>query len=421
MSQRTAAMDGRRSAISRLLAGVAMLSKSGMSVAQGSGARTPAEIEALHRKSVAHLSVTSTMRNGDRVPTTGTGFVVTKAGHVLTAAHLVAGEHVEVAALGGLGGRQARFVPLSLVNLHLPIDVALFQFRGNPEQYSPLPMRQQTEPRVGERLIGLAFPPGVDSATNVGFRSSEGSTMGGWLTDMPLRPGDSGAPVFDEFGQVVAYVSRGSEREAKYAFVRPILPALAWLKDNVDANALASSDPLRVHISSIKPLDGHRLVNGGFSFPIVPSPFPGGARIELTLSHGRLGAASLVVNEMKLRVRRFAPGRDSRYAYVVDGGQVHGQGFIEPDVFRVRLRGGRVSSAGWVEKSLSFVEAQQGDLLRTEPPRRVRLSPTDDVHSFQGTVLVGDTGYYEFAIEIRYIYEAREYVYESAPIEVYGD
>jgi hypothetical protein len=389
--------------------------------AQATGEKSPAEIEAAYRGSVVHLAVTSVFQSGERSTAYGVGFVVTPLGHVLTAAHLVGNQATGVTALGGLGGRDARFVPLSLVNVHAPIDIALFKFQGDPTRYLPVPIRRDGEPRKGDGLVSLSFPPGVEGSVNPGVRSSDSSTMGGWLTDMPLRSGDSGAPVFDGYGEVVAYVSRGSEREAAYTFVRPIRPVLSWLRDNIDLSLLPVQQPLQVTFgpSQIFPLDGHHLVR---TEPFSGTrPYPGGARFGMTMAHSRSGSASLVVEEMKVRIKRFVPGMDARFAYVVDGSKVHGQGFVEPDVFRVRVRNGKVSSAGWVEKSGRFLQVVEGDLLRTNPPRRIRLSPTDDIQTFEGSILVADTGYYEIDIQVRYVFQGREYTYESEVFAVYGE
>jgi hypothetical protein len=414
-------MDGRRVAMGHLFAGLALLSKGNRAIAQATGAKSHAEIETAYRGSVLYMSVKTSFQGGDSRTTNGVGFVVTPVGHVLTAAHLVGDQSTGVTAFGGLGGRDARFVPLMLVNVHAPIDIALFQFQGDPARYPPVLIRRDGEPRVGDRLVSLSFPPGVGASINIGTRSSESSTMGGWLTDMPLRSGDSGAPVFDEFGQVVAYVSRGSEQEAKYTFVRPIRPALAWLRDNVDFSLLTAPQPLQVTFGpqQIFPLDGHRLVR---SEPVASKlPFPGGARLSMTLAHSRLGSASLVVDAMKVRIRRFAHGKDTRFAYLVDGSKVHGQGFVEPDVFRIRVRNGQISSAGWVERAGRFAQVLEGDLMRTDPPRRIRLSPTEDLQTFEGSISVAGSGYYEMDIQIRYLFEGREYTYESEVFAVYGE
>ncbi len=142
----------------------------------------------------------STASAKDEPPSSGTGFVVSNLGDVLTNAHVVEGCHT------------LRFdaMPAEISAVSTDLDLALIRVEGwggeRIATFSPLPARLNSDVTVvGYPLAGLL------AGLNV-TRGSVSSQMGlgGSVTSMqisaPVQPGNSGGPVLAADGEVVGIV-----------------------------------------------------------------------------------------------------------------------------------------------------------------------------------------------------------------------
>lgn len=136
--------------------------------------------------------------------TTGTGFFVTAAGHLVTNEHVVRG-------CDQISGRLAsgEVFPLSLLATDPRNDLAILKGTGG-RVFGSL---RRSAPPLGERVVIYGFPlagelavsgnltTGLISAT-AGLRGDSGQ----FQISAPIQPGNSGGPVLDELGLVVAVV-----------------------------------------------------------------------------------------------------------------------------------------------------------------------------------------------------------------------
>jgi len=133
----------------------------------------------------------------------GTGFYVSRGGHVLTNNHVIYGcARVEIARPNGPG------IPLRLVGEDRDNDLALLQESGS--QAKPVVFRAQSRPlRNGEPSIALGYPIRELLGSLIVTSGIVSSLTGGqgdpsrFQMQTPIQPGNSGGPVFDESGQLI--------------------------------------------------------------------------------------------------------------------------------------------------------------------------------------------------------------------------
>jgi putative serine protease PepD len=141
------------------------------------------------------------------VPQTGqgTGFVIDKAGHILTNSHVVGNAHnLEVTFSGG------RKVRAELVGTDPVSDLAIIKVTPFPDMHAA-PLGNSADLRVGRRVIAIGNPFGFQNTITAGFISALGrdisvnhrTLMGMIQTDAAINPGNSGGPLIDSGGKVI--------------------------------------------------------------------------------------------------------------------------------------------------------------------------------------------------------------------------
>jgi len=130
----------------------------------------------------------------------GTGFIVTKDGYVITNAHVLAGgRRVSVV------NYNREIIPANLIGYSLDLDIALLKIDGT---YEPLKLANSNDVQVGEKVIAIGNPLGLQFSVTEGIVSGihrEGSTgLPAYIqTDAALNPGNSGGPLINKMGEVV--------------------------------------------------------------------------------------------------------------------------------------------------------------------------------------------------------------------------
>ncbi|MFC7732489.1 S1C family serine protease [Actinomadura keratinilytica] len=151
-------------------------------------------------------SVTSIeVRSGGRLGT-GSGFVIDRQGRVLTNAHVVGGGgRVTVVLADG------RRVAARVVGSDRARDLAVLAIPAE-QSPAPLPFGRSSQVRVGEPVLALGSPLGLQGTVTSGIvsaldrevRLGEGGAAGTALqTDASINPGNSGGPLVNARGEVI--------------------------------------------------------------------------------------------------------------------------------------------------------------------------------------------------------------------------
>jgi len=192
----------------------------------------------------------------------GTGFVVSKEGYILTNAHVVSengqtAQDVTVVFKGS--GSQTTKVPATIAGVDLSTDVAVIKV--DPSQaptLQPVPLGDSSKVQVGEPVVAIGNPLGLDFSVSSGIvsavdremQSPNGSTIkNGIQTDASINPGNSGGPMFDSKGDVIGIneqIASQSGGNEGIGFAVPINTAVAELKQleagSVQSQQQASPD-----------------------------------------------------------------------------------------------------------------------------------------------------------------------------------
>ena len=151
---------------------------------------------------------------------TGSGFVIEPNGLIVTNAHVVEGsEWIQVRLADGrrFAGR--------VVGLDTRVDLALVRIEATG--LPVLPLGDSNRLRVGEFVLALGHPFGLEQSVSFGIVSRKGAPLTvaapGFdfiQTDAAINPGNSGGPLINMFGQVVG-VNSMAARNGSIGFAIP--------------------------------------------------------------------------------------------------------------------------------------------------------------------------------------------------------
>lgn len=159
------------------------------------------EIEAKKSRATGNTPIT---KNG--VPkSSGSGAIISAAGYVLTAAHVVAdAENITVVTVQGT--RHATVVSLDKAN-----DLAVLKIEGGT--YAILPVGPSRHIRLGQNVSTIGFPNVSIQGFSPKVTRGEVSSLNGvgddprsWQISVPVQPGNSGGPLLDENGNLIGVV-----------------------------------------------------------------------------------------------------------------------------------------------------------------------------------------------------------------------
>ena len=141
----------------------------------------------------------------------GSGVLIDIGGRVVTASHLV---HLADAIQVGFRGGER--VSARVVASEPGADVALLELEWVPEGAVAVELGNSTAAKVGEEVVVIGAPLGVEHSLSVGHLSGRhrggdlaaGFMLGEFLqTDAAINEGNSGGPMFNVDGEVIGIVS----------------------------------------------------------------------------------------------------------------------------------------------------------------------------------------------------------------------
>ena len=138
---------------------------------------------------------------------TGSGFVWDELGHVVTNNHVVEGAQGAQVRLA-----DGRVLPAALVGTDPGHDLAVLRIDASGGALQPLPIGTSADARVGQTVLAIGNPFGLDWTLTTGVISAlereiagaEGRSITGLIqTDAAINPGNSGGPLIDSAGRLI--------------------------------------------------------------------------------------------------------------------------------------------------------------------------------------------------------------------------
>jgi S1-C subfamily serine protease len=144
---------------------------------------------------------------------TGSGFLIDNGGTILTNAHVVEGSNAISVQLGEDGER----LDAKLLGADVSTDVAVLRVDPDKVQAAPLEIADSTKVKVGDAVVAIGNPFGLDRTVTTGIVSGlqrEISAPNNFTisdviqTDAAINPGNSGGPLLDAQGRVIGINSQ---------------------------------------------------------------------------------------------------------------------------------------------------------------------------------------------------------------------
>src|ERR1700692_1814216 len=136
------------------------------------------------------------------VTSLGSGVIVSKEGHIVTNNHVLNGTDDVTVQLSD--GRQSR---AKIVGTDGQIDLAVLKI--DLENLTPLPIGDSDKVRVGQIVMAIGNPFGLDESVSQGIisakdrRAMNDSQLEFFQTDTAINPGNSGGPLVNIRGEVI--------------------------------------------------------------------------------------------------------------------------------------------------------------------------------------------------------------------------
>jgi S1-C subfamily serine protease len=211
---------------------------------------------------------------GDKGSGLGSGFVYSTDGYIITNYHVVEGATaLEVDFPDGYKTRG------EIAASDLDSDLAVIKVHTPADQLHPLPMGDSDLVKVGQTVVAIGNPFGLNSTMTMGIVSAKGRTMdslrqteegnfystGDMIqTDASINPGNSGGPLLNLNGEVI-----GLNR------------AIRTVGTNSTGDPLNSGIGFAVSVNIIKRVVPVLISNGKYDYPYMGISTPPGGDLSL--------------------------------------------------------------------------------------------------------------------------------------------
>ncbi len=203
----------------------------------------------------------------------GSGFVFDDQGHIVTNYHVVDGQtQIEVDYPSGYKtfGK--------LIGTDIDSDLAVIQTDAPASAYQVLALGDSNNVQVGQIVVAIGNPFGLDNTMTTGIISALGRTLpserqapgGGSFqvadmiqTDAAINPGNSGGPLFDLDGNVIG-INRAVRTDASTANGEPVNSGIGFA----------------IPIDIVKRVAPQLIANGKYDYPYMGIASPGDLSLQ---------------------------------------------------------------------------------------------------------------------------------------------
>jgi len=279
-------------------------------------------------------------RIGDEnVELAATGIALTRSGVILTNNHVIAGgTSISVTETGKDGAH-----PATVLGYDIEADVALLQVTG-VSNLEPAVVGSSSDLAIGEAVVavgdagGVGGPPVAAKGAVIGLDQTitaqnevdgTSETLTGLVeTSVSVVSGDSGGPLLDAAGQVVAIDTAGSsglrvESAGTVGFAIPISSAL-----DIASEIRSGRSAIEVHIGPSALLGAGVIADAPVSGAMVASVFAGTPVARVGIKAGdiivSLGGVAVESSEaLNTSIARYGPGAEVVIRWVDPAGTTH--------------------------------------------------------------------------------------------------
>ncbi|MBP1761743.1 MAG: HtrA2 peptidase, partial [Firmicutes bacterium] len=162
----------------------------------------------------------------------GTGFLISQDGYIITNQHVIDNASTVTVTLAGKDDK----IPATVVGQDYDLDLAVLKISGS--NYPTLPLGNSDKMRVGDGVIAIGEPYGLDHTVTTGVVSAKGRPItiedrnykNLIQTDAAINPGNSGGPLLNLQGEVIAINTAVNASAQGIGFAIPINTAQSVLQ-----------------------------------------------------------------------------------------------------------------------------------------------------------------------------------------------
>jgi len=187
---------------------------------------------------------------------TGSGFVWDKSGHVITNFHVISGSSGVRVTLADQSTWDAR-----LVGAAPEKDLAVLRIEAPEALLRPLRVGSSSDLEVGQRVLAIGNPFGLDQTLTTGVISALGREIesqtgqpirGAIQTDAAINPGNSGGPLLDSGGRLIGVNTAIVSPSGAYAGIGFAIPVdtVNWVVPELITRVRIERPTLGVELAS---------------------------------------------------------------------------------------------------------------------------------------------------------------------------
>ncbi len=176
----------------------------------------------------------------------GSGVIVNRLGYVLTNHHVIHG--AKIITVKVCSGLITKTYPADVIDEAPELDFAMLKIAGNGDTFIPAPIGNSSLVSVGDEVLAIGSPFGLQQTTTFGIVSNTRRTMtvGNQTysdfiqTDAPINPGSSGGALVNINGEVIGINSAiysPTQAFSGIGFARPIDSAKAVFPEFIDSSS----------------------------------------------------------------------------------------------------------------------------------------------------------------------------------------
>ncbi len=161
------------------------------------------DIDVIKTKLFRYPGTNRIQKGYERVPSLGSGVIVSEEGHIVTNHHVIEGyERIRVTLHDG------RSLPATLISSDEILDIAVLRLKSEGETFAALKFADSDLVKVGQLAIAIGNPFGLGESVTVGHISARDRSYSDkdrdlFQTDAAINPGNSGGPLLNHLGEII--------------------------------------------------------------------------------------------------------------------------------------------------------------------------------------------------------------------------